>query len=121
MKSSKSKNKNSSTNTSSDSVKRPGSLKKDSRTDDNSIQKKKKELINKFIKTKYWDLYLDIFLLFGFSISYSIVLYFTNYLTGQIFVVFAIICCVLISIDYHETIKNEINKVLRDIDIMLKK
>jgi hypothetical protein len=77
-------------------------------------------VINKYISSKYWSLYLDIYLLFSVTISYGIVLYLTDNLTGIVFIIFAIICCFFTSAYTYQDVKQDISSVLKDLEIMLK-
>jgi len=79
-----------------------------------------KEIIRKFIGKKYWSLYLDIFLLFAISMAYSIVLFFTEQIVGELFFIFAIICCTIISINQYQDMKGDIETALSDLDLIFK-
>ena len=87
----------------------------------NKIFTTEKELLNKFLKNLYWDLYLDLYLMFSLTIVFSIVLILTERNIGIIFLVFGMICCSVISINYYVDIKNEIEKVMKDIQFLLRK
>jgi len=79
-----------------------------------------KKLIKEFIGRKHWTLYLDIFLIFAISIGYGFVLYFQENLLGQIFIIFAIICCSISSINHYRDMKEEIEVALKDLDFILR-
>lgn len=87
--------------------------------DDNEMEAGQK-IIKEYIGGKYWSLYLDIYLLFSVSISYGIVLYLTDNSSGIVFIIFAIICCVITSIYSYRDVKKDIGLVLKDLEIMLK-
>ena len=79
-----------------------------------------RKLIQQFIRSKYWKLYFDIFLLFIISISYGVILYYTIYLLGIAFLIFAIICCILISFTHYVDMKKDIQVALKDLEILMK-
>jgi hypothetical protein len=79
-----------------------------------------RKLIKQFVRSKYWGLYFDIFLLFGVSISYGIVLYFLIELLGLVYLVFAIICCLLISVVHYIDMKKDIDIALKDLELIMK-
>lgn len=87
----------------------------------NPIFSTEKELLNKFLTNLYWDLYLDLFLLFSLTIVFSIILIITELNIGIIFLVFSLICCSIISVNYYTDIKNEIDKVMKDLQFLLRK
>ena len=78
------------------------------------------EAINNFKKHKYGALYLDIFLLFSLSIALSIFLYFLNNVLGELFLVFALLCCIFISYSYYSDVNADIDKVVKDLEILIK-
>lgn len=80
----------------------------------------KKEILYKVISRNYWNLYLDIFLLFALSIAYGVVLFYTDLYLGIIYIVFAIIFCILISMTYYFELEREMNVVLKDLEGLLK-
>jgi len=80
----------------------------------------KKAILNKVINRNYWNLYLDIFLLFALSISYGVVLFFSEQYFGIIFIVYAIIFCILISMTYYYELEREMNVVMKDLEGLLK-
>lgn len=86
---------------------------------DNEILKKKEELMNKFLKNKFGSLYLDNFLLFALSLTYGFFLYiFTTPQIGFTFIIFIIICCSIISwVNYHDLIE-DIDSVIKDLEIL---
>lgn len=82
-----------------------------------------KKMLKQFLRKKYWSLWLDIFLLFSISITYSFILYFTDEKTktlGIAFLIFAVICCILISLNHHRDMKQEIEGTLKDLELLLK-
>lgn len=79
-----------------------------------------KKLIKEFIGRKHWNLYLDIFLIFAISIGYGFVLYFQENLLGQVFIIFAIICCTLSSMNQYKDMKEDIEVALKDLDFILR-
>ncbi|WP_455391420.1 hypothetical protein [[Eubacterium] cellulosolvens] len=79
-----------------------------------------RKLVKQFISGKYWDLYLDIYLMFSLSVGYGIILYFTLDFLGEIFLVFAIICCILISAIHYTNMKQDIDMALKDLELILK-
>jgi len=87
---------------------------------DNSIHEEQKKIVDQFITGLYWNLYIDLFLIFSLTIAYSISLYFLEPYIAQIFLIFGIICCSIMSFNYYIDVKNEINKVLKDLEILLK-
>ena len=78
-----------------------------------------KKLIKEYISKKYWSLFLDLFLLFAISIAYGIVLFLTESYVGQIFLIFAIICCIMISINQYRDMKRDIDVALSDLEIIM--
>ena len=87
---------------------------------DNLILEEQKKIVDKFILGLYWNLYIDVFLIFSLTIAYSISLYFIEPYVAQIFVIFGIICCIIISFNYFINVKKEINKVMKDLEILFK-
>ena len=85
-----------------------------------SMLAQKKLLLNKFVKDRHWNLMVDIFLLFAITVGYGIALYFTEPYISIIFIVFALICCIIISTNYYNDEKEEITKVINDLEILLK-
>ncbi len=81
--------------------------------------KKKKDILNAFIKNKFWSLHLDTFLLFSLSIAYWIVLIYTDNILGVIFIVFALICCSIISIDNYHSINEDLKKITKEFESLL--
>jgi len=79
-----------------------------------------KRLIKEFIGRKHWTLYLDIFLIFAISMSYGFVLYSQENLLGQAFIIFAIICCTITSINHYRDMKEDIEVALKDLDFILR-
>lgn len=82
----------------------------------------KKKIVNTFISKKFWDLYVDIYLLYAFSISYGVFLINTNNNNnvGQIFVVFALVLCTMISFRYYMNMKKETETALKDLEVLFK-
>ena len=81
--------------------------------------KRKKDILNTFIKNKIWNLYLDTFLLFGLSIAYGIVLIYSDNILGGIFIVFALICCYIISIDNYHSLNEDMKKITKEFETLL--
>lgn len=101
---------------------REARTKKELTTDSDKQQflEAQKKIIDQYIKKSYWDLYLDLFFLFSLTITYCIILYFTDQIIAQIFIVFALICCIIIASNYYMDVKLEIEKVIKDLDVLLR-
>jgi hypothetical protein len=85
-----------------------------------------RRLIKEFKKTKLRTVIIYVILLFSISLVYSFVLYYTldryidNVLVAQIFILFALVCCSLISMNQYVDMKHDIDTALKDLSIMLK-
>jgi hypothetical protein len=81
---------------------------------------KKKEVLSLYLRDKYLNIILDLYLLFVLGLTYSAYLILTEPRIGWIFLIFTIICSLIIGGTYYFEIKREVDIVLKDLDIIFK-
>jgi hypothetical protein len=81
---------------------------------------KKEEILAMYKKEKGFNLLLDMFLIFAFSISYGIYLTYTEGLIGVMFIVFALIACIIITLVHYVDMHEEYENVVKDLEILFK-
>ena len=90
--------------------KEPENLKKD----------KKKEVLRLYIRDKYINIALDLYLLFVLGLTYCLYLIIEEPDIGWWFLAFTLICCWVIGFTYYSEIKREVDIVLKDLEIIFK-
>jgi hypothetical protein len=81
---------------------------------------KKDEILAMYRKEKGFNLLLDMFLIFAFSISYGVYLIYTEGVIGMIFMIFAVIFCILIALVHYVDMYEEYENVVKDLEILFK-
>ena len=85
------------------------------------ILEKKNNILSKFQKDKFATLYLDVFLIYVFSVTYGTYLcLMTSLVLGLIFLIFSLIFCTLISNLYYLDTKSDIESVMKDLEILFR-
>ncbi len=88
---------------------------------DQEILEKKNKILTKFQKDKFATLYLDVFLIYVFSLTYGIYLcLMTSLVLGLVFLIFSIIFCSMISYIYYTETRNDIESVIKDLEILFR-
>ena len=90
--------------------KKPESLKED----------KKKEVLQLYIRDKYINIALDLYLLFVLGLTYCLYLIIEKPEIGWWFLIFTLICCWIIGFTYYYEIKREVDIVLKDLEIIFR-
>ena len=88
--------------------------------DKQSFKDAQKQIVDKFNKDAHLNLLIDLYLLFGLILVLGTILFIIDELLGEIFFIFAFICSIIISRNYFIDLKEEIEKVMKDLEILLK-
>jgi len=98
----------------------PAENKRLKQIDKQSIKDAQKQIVDKFNKDAYLNLLIDLYLLFGLILVLGTILFIIDELLGEIFFIFAFICSIIISRNYFIDLKAETEKVMKDIEVLLK-